>query len=234
MSGFIWNGRNQRIRRESLQRHRLHGGLSLPNFQYYYWSADIKNIMHWIHFSRVEDPGPKWLELECGSCTKTSLHALAWSKIPFPESISTYCINPVVRHSLKIWIQFRRAFSLTKMSIDTPLVGNNMFAPSITDDAFKIWTEKGLKTVKDVYIGGTFASFEHLRTHFDIPNSHFFRYLQLRSFVYANVPSFPLISPDSLLDKILKMPLWPGEVVGRLYSILSMDNLKPLTTLKHQ
>lgn len=30
------------------------------------------------------------------------------------------------------------------------------------------------------------------------------------------------------------MPLWPGEVVGRLYSILSMDNLKPLTTLKHQ
>ena len=38
----------------------------------------------------------------------------------------------------------------------------------------KIWTEKGLKTVKDVYIGGTFASFEHLRTHFDIPNSHFF------------------------------------------------------------
>lgn len=40
ISAFIWNGKNARIRKSVLQRHREHGGLSLPNFQYYYWAAN--------------------------------------------------------------------------------------------------------------------------------------------------------------------------------------------------
>lgn len=233
LSGFIWNGKIPRIRKEVLQRHKLYGGLSLPNFQYYYWSANIKNILFWIHYPRHEN-GPKWLQLERASCKQVSLHAIACSKIPLKERVSTFCSNPIVRHSLKIWIQFRRAFSLFEMSRNVPLVGNNMFNPSITDNTFRIWTEKGLSTVKDLYVGGIFASFEHLKTHFDIPDSHFFRYLQLRSFVSTHLSSFPSLPTDCLLDRLIKIPPYIKETIGTVYSLLNMDNSKPLTALKHK
>lgn len=233
LSGFIWNGKTPRIRKEMLQRHKVHGGFSLPNFQYYYWSANIKNILFWTH-STTHESAPRWLQLENASCKQASLHAIACSKIPLTEPISKFCSNPIVKHSFKIWAQFRRAFSLFEMSKNAPLVGNNMFAPSINDNAFKVWSERGLRTIQDLYVGGTFGSFEHFKTHFDIPNSHFYRYLQLRSFVSTHTPSFPSLQTDSLLDKLIKIPPHFKETIGSVYSILKTSNLEPLTSLKNK
>lgn len=61
-----------------------------------------------------------WLQLERASCKQFSLQALACSKIPPTEPISSCCIKPIVRHSLKI--QFRQAFSIFEMSKNAPLV----------------------------------------------------------------------------------------------------------------
>lgn len=54
-----------------------------------------------------------------------------------------------------------------------------MFKPSVIDGSFDIWTGSGLITLRDLYIDGTFASFQQLRLKYSIPTSHFFRYLQL-------------------------------------------------------
>uniref|UniRef100_A0AAR2M0N9 Reverse transcriptase domain-containing protein n=1 Tax=Pygocentrus nattereri TaxID=42514 RepID=A0AAR2M0N9_PYGNA len=74
ISAFIWNGKNARIRKSILQRHREHGGLSLPNFQYYYWAANARSMLYW--FKSYID-GPEWLSLENLSCQPASLHALS-------------------------------------------------------------------------------------------------------------------------------------------------------------
>uniref|UniRef100_A0AAR2K2M4 Reverse transcriptase domain-containing protein n=1 Tax=Pygocentrus nattereri TaxID=42514 RepID=A0AAR2K2M4_PYGNA len=118
ISAFIWNGKNARIRKSILQRHREHGGLSLPNFQYYYWAANARSMLYW--FKSYID-GPEWLSLENLSCQPASLHALLCSTFPSPHPVCKYSLNLVVNHSLKIWGQFRRHFSLNDISVHAPI-----------------------------------------------------------------------------------------------------------------
>ena len=110
ISEFIWIKKNPRIRKSMLQRHRQHGGLSLPNFQIYYWSANIKVMLCWKELSS-QGTVPKWLQLENASCGPTSLYALLCSKLPQTEPVSKYSSNPIIKHSVKIWTQIRHSFS---------------------------------------------------------------------------------------------------------------------------
>ena len=91
LSSFIWDRKSTRIRKTILQRHRKNGGLSLPNFQYYYWSANIRAMLHWLN--PIEDGSPLWLQLEHLSCRPTTLHSLLCSKLPLPEPVCRYSIN---------------------------------------------------------------------------------------------------------------------------------------------
>lgn len=69
-----------------------------------------------------------------------------------------------------------------------------MFKLSIIDGFFDIWTKNGLVTLKDLYIDDHFASFVQLRLKFEIPNLHFFKYLQLRSFLSSQCPFFCVLT----------------------------------------
>ena len=79
------------------------------------------------------DSDTEWLNLEGASLNFTSLKALLCSKLPFTQPISDFTSNPVVLHSIKIWNQVRRAFSLRDLSQATPITKNHMFAPSLID-----------------------------------------------------------------------------------------------------
>ncbi len=48
---------------------------------------------------------------------------------------------------------------------------------------FKLWAEKGIRNIKDLYLEDKLMSFQELITKFDIPRNHFYRYLQIRSFM---------------------------------------------------
>ena len=233
ISEFIWNKKNPRIRKSVLQRHRQHGGLSLPNFQFYYWSANIKVMLCWKELSSQETV-PKWLQLENVSCGPTSLYALLCSKLPLVQPISKYSSNPIVMNSVKIWTQFRRSFSLNDFSISAPIVRNHNFKPSIIDGAYSIWSRKGIVSFRDLFSEDVFMSFEQLRLKFDIPHSHHFRFLQIRNFVTSAITNFPSQPPDSLLDTILKLSPYSKGVIGTIYSLLNTFDLEPLTSLKIQ
>ena len=56
-----------------------------------------------------------------------------------------------------------------------------------------MWASKGICKVMDLYKERKLASFEELRIEYDIPRTHLFKYLQLRSFVYAQ--THPYIQP---------------------------------------
>ena len=140
----------------------------MPNFQYYYWASNIRALLYWINIPN-DQIIPKWLSMESASCSHTSLHALLCSRMPLSEPVSTYSLNPIVKHSFKIWSQFRRDISLNEFSIYSTKTKNNMFVPSVADSAFKCWVEKGIRIVNDLFVEDTFVSFDHLRTHFNIP-----------------------------------------------------------------
>lgn len=169
--------------------------------------------------------------LEKASC-KSALSALLCTKIPLSDPVSRHSLNPVV--SFKIWNQFRRAFSLTDLSMQAPIMRNHMFPPSITDAAFNCWVEKGLVTLKDLYSDFSFMSFYQMRAKYNIPQTHFFRYLQIRSFMISNTLDFSALPTESLLDTILKISPLSKNNIGLIYSLISSQNVTSLTKSKQQ
>lgn len=110
-------------------------------------------------------------------------------------------------HSLKVWYQIKKTFNLTNIYSFAPICHTHAFHPSQSDPVFSIWKGKGLTTIKDLYIENVFASFDQLKAKFDLPPSHFFRYLQVRNYTRANILNFETYnSPDEVYCLLAKAP----------------------------
>lgn len=73
-------------------------------------------------------------------------------------------------------------------SLSTPIHFNPEFLPGLEDNAFLLWSEKGICTIRDLVADGTVKSFNQLIEQYDLPSRHWFRYLQVRSqVIYFNV-----------------------------------------------
>lgn len=48
ISQYIWNNKHQRVRLSKFTKPKELGGLSLPNLQLYYWSAQLKMMTNWF------------------------------------------------------------------------------------------------------------------------------------------------------------------------------------------
>ncbi|XDV21742.1 hypothetical protein PO909_026766 [Leuciscus waleckii] len=73
VTDFLWAGKVPRIRKSLLQKCQLNGGLSLPNFMFYYWSVNIHKITFWLSSSTTT--------YSANSCISTSPLALLTSPI---------------------------------------------------------------------------------------------------------------------------------------------------------
>ena len=222
ISSFIWNNSNARMKKMYLEVPREAGGLGLPNFLWYYWAANIVKCIHW-RFTYDFDEGPDWVYMELLS---NPLPILTSS---LPSGRITQPTNPVVRASLRIWLQFRKHFGLNQLSTRFfPVANNQFFPPSVMDNAFLHWQRNGLVFLFDFFSGDdTFLSFETAVTDHDIPRSHFFRFLQIRSFTQKMLPSYPYLPPKNQLDIILEFGPNEKKRVSVMYDLLS--NLKPVT-----
>lgn len=96
-------GKAPRIQKSLLQRCQLSCGLSLPNFLFYYCSANILKLTFWYSSSTAS-----WCRLEASACTSTSLLALLTSPLPSNPSSPSFAHNSIVASILWIWCQFRR------------------------------------------------------------------------------------------------------------------------------
>ena len=100
----------------------------------------------------------------------------------------THFTNPVVKASLKIWFQFRRHFDLKQYSRYSPVANNHFFLPSGVNNAFQYWHRNVLIFFCDLYSDNMFISFETLENDHNIPRSHYFRFLWIRSFTKEKFP----------------------------------------------
>ena len=214
---FIWSGKTPRIRKSLLQQCSLSGGLSLPNFMYYYWAANIHKLLFW-----VRNPQPQWCQLELMSCVSSSLPALLFSSLP--TSPSRYTDNQIVCNSLKIWYQFRRHFKSYSPSTLMPITRNHLFPPSFLDAAFQLWERNGVQTLNDLYIGGVLGSFTDLSASHDLPKAHFFRYFQIRHCVLKTFPNFPTLPSKQPWEDLFKLQPNQRSLVSHIYRALLSFN----------
>lgn len=86
---FIWGFKVHRISKKHTTKPKLAGGLSLPNFQHYYWAANSKALMYWkdAYPGTVTAPTPLWLAIE-QDLPKSSLPALLFSLTTSPSTFT--------------------------------------------------------------------------------------------------------------------------------------------------
>ena len=84
-----------------------------------------------------------------------------------------YNDNPIIYNSLKIWKQVTTTLKTPKVYLDSPICCNHAFKPALDDVVFSNWREKGIITLRNVYIEGHLASFQQLQWAFQLPASHF-------------------------------------------------------------
>uniref|UniRef100_A0A3B1IPQ1 Reverse transcriptase domain-containing protein n=1 Tax=Astyanax mexicanus TaxID=7994 RepID=A0A3B1IPQ1_ASTMX len=228
---FIWNKRPPRLRKSLLQQTKSLGGMALPHMQFYYWAANLRALQFWISYNSFHSP-PEWLHLEAASCYPFSLYANLYT--PLDHKAPTTIKNTVVKSSVKIWKQFRRHFNFQNLSLSCPLISNHLFFPSTLDKGFNIWDRAGIKTLHDLYVEGTFVSFQYLVEKFSIHKNNFFRYLQVRSFASSVNPQFPSAPEPTALDTFLKpLPIFK-KMISQLYNLISSVQVTCLSNLKVQ
>lgn len=216
ISTFIWNNSVPRARRAILEMPKLAGGLALPNFMVYYWAANLSKLPHWITAFRTGQ-NATWVTMEIESCpSSTPLSSLCSS---FSKKSNYSPSNTVTKHTLKIWRQFRKHYNLKHPSGFMPITHNNIFPAAKTDSAFLSWYDSGIVFFKDLFHRNTFISFETLRKNFSLPQVHFFRYLQARSFAREHYP-FPHLPDNDLLDQILGRDPTQKGIISFMYNII--------------
>ena len=136
----------------------------------------------------------------------------------------------MIGHSLRIWAQFRRFCSLNGFSLSSPISHNHFFKPSLDDPTFNIWYQKGIRCFGDLFFDNNFASFHQLSVKFDLPNSHFFRYLQVRHFIRSSIPNFPVMPNATVVDSLLHLNPTDKGLISNIYG--KIKNLKQMSTGK--
>ena len=192
---FVWGYKAHRISKKHITKPKDMGGLSLPNFQHYYWAANCRALMYWVdaYPGKITSSTPSWLAIE-QDVHKTSLHALLFSTTKPLASISNIFL---VKQSLRIWYQIRKTFKLPEISTLTPIQYNHAFPPSLDRNSFVTWEENGITILSHLYMDDAFASFAQLQELYTLPASQFFRYLQVRDYTRRNIPHFELTPPPS-------------------------------------
>lgn len=153
---FLWQNKVARINKKHLCKPKQEGGFGLPDFKCFYWAAHLNTLIFWGCSNLTEDTNnssPAWLSLEQATCEGSSLPALLNSPIKMNKSL--YNGNFVIHNSIKIWSQNSSHLKVPKMYRDAPIHNNHAFKPATEDPVFGLWREKGVRTLSDLYRGGT-------------------------------------------------------------------------------
>lgn len=98
--------------------------------------------------------------------------------------------------------------------------GNTNFTAGSNDGGLKIWAEKDIAKVGDLYVEGILLTFKELSSKYQIHTKLFFKYLQLKHFIsskYKNINSEP---PLSNLEHLTLLHFRGRVQISLSYSLL--------------
>lgn len=113
-----------------------------------------------------------------------------------------------------------------------PIASNHLFTPAQLDLSFCAWHRNGIQVVKDLYIEGVFASFTQLAGKFGLPQSHHFRFFQIRDFARKGYHPFPELPPETPLDTLLATKTRLKGAITRIYNTLTNINPQPIANTR--
>ncbi|PME06199.1 hypothetical protein A8A06_05290 [Escherichia coli] len=102
----------------------------------------------------------------------------------------------------------------------TPIWGNEQFTPGWKDEGFRSWNAKGIQKVKDLYSDGVLLTFDQLCQRYQISKKHFFKYLQLRSYISSKHKQIMCIPSLSKLEEMTLANLEGKGQLSKYYNML--------------
>ena len=168
VNSFIWDYKNHRISKKHLCKSKINGGLALPNFLYYFWAVQIKNMnFWWVNM----DHEPMWLKMEKEDCLPFNVGSILFAPKEVQKKI--YRDNPIIYNNRRIWKQIVKTLHLDNLSLRLPIMNNPLFKPSILDGGFRHWDDLGIKRIEHLYRKGKFLLFQELQDIYGL-SSHTF------------------------------------------------------------
>lgn len=195
-TNVIWNNQRPRLRLSLLYLPYERGGLQVPNLSWYYWAAQIRAAMCWF----LDGTPIPWVEIERYTTTPLPLNLYLFSDSP--KQLKKNTKNPFVRNTVDVWFKVQSHLK-SQISSFTPVWGNRRFIPGTYDSGFKMWANRGINKISDLYDDNKLMTFEMLRNKHHIPSTHFFKYLQLRSYISKAQNHSLLCPPLSKLETII-------------------------------
>jgi len=143
--------------------------------------AQLRAARLWFSY-----PDLPWVKMEALSTRGLALDSYLYSDSL--KNLKKNTLNPFVRNTLMVWHEAHNAGGDNPpLSCFAPIWGNTEFKPGAKDVGFKQWSHKGIRRIIDLYIGYTLMSFNEIKERFNIPQSHFFKYLQLGNFIHSKL-----------------------------------------------
>lgn len=139
------------------------------------------------------------------------------------------------RVTLKIWGKIKLSFRLPKaISALTNIGFIRDFVPFHIDAGFRKWSEHGLTNLYQLHKDGSLKSFDQLREEFMLPNTDFFRYLQLRNFLTKHKEWDKVLEPTPIEGFLIKLQTGNKDkkVIYHFYQIFLDMNLNNTLQIK--
>ena len=151
-------------------------GLDLPNIKIYQLCAHLRFVNDWVkgRTSICMD-----IEAALSQCRLSDL--LFFNNF---KEIKAFCTNPVTINTLKAWRLVHRLEGRSNItSIFTPIINNPAFPPGSLDPCFRQWSNKNIKSLRDLLSDGKLMSFEQLTIDYKFGKQDFFHFLQIRHYI---------------------------------------------------
>uniref|UniRef100_A0A3P8RWR8 Reverse transcriptase domain-containing protein n=1 Tax=Amphiprion percula TaxID=161767 RepID=A0A3P8RWR8_AMPPE len=211
---FLWSGKRPSLNRTKLYAAKEDGGLGMPRVDWYHYAFSLNQLSK---IYGADGQIPAWVSTERELTEPFSIHAFITQtegEIP--------CNSPLLRFARETWRTSHQIvgkhFRINQLSLSSPLANNHLFPPSQIDSTFKMWHKKGLVFFKDLFVKGTFIPFKTIQKNYNIPKTHFFRFLQIRSF--ASKYCKPQMASSKNIDEILALNPYKKGTISKIYTII--------------
>ena len=180
LCNYAWKGKRPRIKMSTLQRQKVSGGLGIPNFEHYFWASTLRPLSTWLNTGALV----AWRPLEENLVKPHRLEDLIHSNIPLKMCKSKF--GSLVSHLVATW-RIVETYSKTHLKYHShlPLFNNFDLCLGKHPISFPQWSDKGINTLSDITSNNTLRSFQDLKSHYNLPGTSFFFYLQIRSALRA-------------------------------------------------
>lgn len=96
-----------------------------------------------------------------------------------------------------------------------------------------VWTKHGIKKIVDIVHSGTIMQFDCLKSKFNLPNTHLFRYLQLRHAYHSQFGASAIVLQESDIESTLRNePL--DKALSTIYKQLFSDTHRVMASCRRR